>query len=392
MTDHQRFNLAFSAIGGAGWLGGLNYVKNILVALNSLDKSERPRLVMLVPAEYEKEALASLMPLLDEVLVSPSGKGSFAVRLQNKARKHKRDIVMGQFLRRHKIDCLFQLGHRGPDFPVPLLSWIPDFQHLHLAEMFSPQEVEDRNREYAETARFATRVVVTSEDVKNDFQHFAPASANKVRVISGVSQVPVEIYETNPEWVCREYHLPQKFFYVPNQFWKHKNHAIILDALMLLQAAKPEITVVCTGNIYDDRHPRYSSELLTRIARQGLRNNFLMLGMIPQPHTLQLIRQSLAVLQPSQFEGWSNAVAEAKSVGKPIILSNIPTHCEHNPSGAIFFDPHDAAELAKIMQTLFDHGTPGPHDTMEEAARKALHSRTQQFGREFAAIAREAAA
>ena len=64
--------------------------------------------------------------------------------------------------------------------------------------------------------------------------------------------------------------------------------------------------------------------------------------MLPRAHVFRLMRQSLAVLQPSLFEGWSTSVEEAKSVGKRMILLDIPVHREQDPPRALFFDPRDA--------------------------------------------------
>ena len=97
------------------------------------------------------------------------------------------------------------------------------------------------------------------------------------------------------------------------------------------------------------------------------------------------------MLQPSLFEGWSTTVEEAKSVGKPILLSCLPVHYEQNPPRGVFFDPMNADDLAEAMQTQLMHGTSGPHWDMEKAARANLLPRTRQFGETFMAIAREVA-
>jgi hypothetical protein len=51
---------------------------------------------------------------------------------------------------------------------------------------------------------------------------------------------------------------------------------------------------------------------------------FIAPGVVPHAHVLQLMRQSLAVLQPSLFEGWSMSVEEAKSIGKRGLFRTYP--------------------------------------------------------------------
>jgi glycosyltransferase involved in cell wall biosynthesis len=58
---------------------------------------------------------------------------------------------------------------------------------------------------------------------------------------------------------------------------------------------------------------------------------------------------SIAVINPSLFEGWSTSVEEAKVLNLNIILSHIPVHLEQNPQHGIFFPPHDPNKLADIL-------------------------------------------
>ena len=59
---------------------------------------------------------------------------------------------------------------------------------------------------------------------------------------------------------------------------------------------------------------------------------------------------SLAIVQPSLFEGWSTVVEDAKALNKLLIVSNIEVHKEQlQNSAAIFFDPDLHIDLAQIL-------------------------------------------
>ena len=67
---------------------------------------------------------------------------------------------------------------------------------------------------------------------------------------------------------------------------------------------------------------------------------------------------SVAVIQPSKFEGRSSTVEQAKSMGKKILLSNIGIHKEQNPLRGEYFSPDNFKELSKLLlQSLnkYDH-------------------------------------
>lgn len=385
--------LAFAYLDGGVWTGGFNYLRNLFAAVQSLEKSTRPEIALLAPAAATPNGYAALAPLVDRVLTLPREPDwPWTVRRWRTIVRERLGLAppILPYLRAQSVTGVFSMEEYGPHFKMPLLTWIPDFQDCRLPEMFPDEERQERSRLYARIAQHATRVVVSSEDALNDWARIAPQAASKGRVLSFVSQVPAEIYNSDPAGVCERYNLPQRFFYLPNQFWKHKNHQVVLQALELLHAQHPDITVVCTGDTRDYRHSQHFAQLQDTIAVKGLGSNFIILGKVPYEHVLQLLRQSVAILQPSLFEGWSTLVEEVKSIGKTIIVSDIPVHREQRPPAAIFFDPRDPEQLANCLQEVFFSKMAGPDVQLEAQAKAQLPERTRQFGKRFVDIVEEA--
>jgi glycosyltransferase involved in cell wall biosynthesis len=119
----------------------------------------------------------------------------------------------------------------------------------------------------------------------------------------------------------------------------------------------------------------------------GVIDRFRILGHIPRMDQLQLMRASIAVIQPSRFEGWSTVVEDARALGKPILLSDFPVHREQDPNGARFFPLQDAGALAQAISEAADLPA-GPDPENEAAARRDTAVRVAAFGRGFLAIAR----
>ncbi len=205
-----------------------------------------------------------------------------------------------------------------------------------MPEMFDPVEAENYDRGVRHIALYATRVLLSSHATQKDFDRLLPEYKDKVQVIPFAAWINDDVYAEDSRQILDEYHLTEKFFYLPNQFWKHKNHRIVLDTLEICLRSNPNITVAASGSMSDFRNPSYPSEFVAEIARRGLRENFVLLGFIPRKHVYALMRQSLAILQPSLFEGWSTSVEEAKSLGKQIIVSDLDVHREQNAPGAIY--------------------------------------------------------
>jgi glycosyltransferase involved in cell wall biosynthesis len=172
-----------------------------------------------------------------------------------------------------------------------------------------------------------------------------------------------------------------KYFYLPNQFWAHKNHWLVLKAVAELKSRGTEVLVICTGNLndYRVRNTEYIDVLREFIVKESLEKNALILGLIPYEDVLYLMRNCLAVINPSRFEGWSSTVEEAKSIGKRVLLSNIAVHMEQNPSGARYFDPDDVAGLSAVMQEVWN-GPEVPDSSYQRDAKMLLHERTVAYG------------
>lgn len=389
----MSLHLAFAYSDGILWTGGLHYLRNLFAAMRSLEEPLQPEISLLVPPKLSRDSYGLLEPYLDRLLYMPAGP-TRSWKLNHWYARAREWLGIAppvlSYLRTQSVACLFSTEEYGPHFAMPLLTWIPDFQHHRLPEMFPDDERRERDRRYRRIEQYATRVIVSSRDALNDWARFAPEAMSKARVLSFVAQVPAEVYSADPVWICNHYHLPQRFFYLPNQFWKHKNHQVVLRALDLLHAQHPEIVVVCTGNTRDYRHSQHFAQLQDMIAAKQLATNFIILGAVPHEHVLQLMRQSLAVLQPSLFEGWSTPVEEAKSIGKSIIISDLPVHREQDPPAAAFFDPHDPEQLAHCLKDVFVVKAAGPDVELEAQARAQLPERTRQFGARLIDIAQEA--
>jgi glycosyltransferase involved in cell wall biosynthesis len=380
--------VAFTALGREGWQAGFVYTISLLRSLRMLNTDDLNfTLLLLQKDSYIPEEVRDLF---HEILRFPSYRRwtlTWCADLGSK-RIVGKDLLQDLFLRRYDIRVI-ALGEAPRGSKIPTLSWLPDFQHIHLPEMFTPEECEKRNDSFLRIASNSTRVILLSDSVKRDFESFAPAYAHKARVARPASYIPATAYEASPMPVLEAYQLPEKFIYVPNQFWKHKNHEAVFHAVRLLKEQGLEVIVVCSGNLIDYRHPDYFSRLLQLTSSLGVRSQIIFLGLIPRPHVFALIRQSLCVLNPSLFEGFGLASDEARSLGKRMLLSDIDAHREQNPPGAIFFNPKDHEELAKKMAEVWRESLPGPDPEMELKARASLAERMKAFGEAFMSALKE---
>jgi glycosyltransferase involved in cell wall biosynthesis len=208
-------------------------------------------------------------------------------------------------------------------------------------------------------------------------------------VVRFATPIPADLIDAFPEKVIQEYQLPPKFFYLPNQFWKHKNHMVVIEALGLLKQQGFDAVVVVTGNPLDPRHPGYVGQLNARIESLGLRDSFRILGLVPRRHVISLMRTCTALINPSFFEGWSSTVEEARVLGVPMLLSDIAVHREQMKNGATYFIADDAKSLAENLREI---ASANPPLTLPRKPHAQCNENVRRFARDFAMVVDKAIA
>lgn len=386
----KKIKIAFHLSAHSGWTAGTVYLKTLFQALKSTKSSELE--IGVIARSGEVSSHRNLCDLSDEVIVYPTiDKWTRAWVVHSLGtRLFQRDFVNDQLLEKHKVNVI-AFGEAPKGSKIPSLGWIPDFQHVHFPEFFSPEERHNRDATFARLIERSARVILISESAKRDFESFAPQAAYKARVFKPITAIPSEVYAVNPESVCEQYNLGRKFFYLPNQFWKHKNHITVFQALRRLNERGFPVSLVCSGSSADYRDSTYFSDLLIEISRLGVRDQVAILGVLPRDHVFQLMRQSICVLNPSLFEGYGMTVDEGRSFGKRMLLSDIPAHREQSPALAVFFEPLASNELAEKMEQIWRETTPGPNTQVEAETRRGLTDRMRAYGESFIGIGREVA-
>ena len=179
-----------------------------------------------------------------------------------------------------------------------------------------------RDSEIAKSALWGN-ILLSSQDAANSFRRYYPELASvRTHVLPFSSIASLSVNIINRAELEEKYPIQKPYFFLPNQFWNHKNHKVVVEALRL---TPPEIRVVCTGLMEDRRNPSYVPELLDTVRQYGLEQRFICLGELPYSTMISLMRHSLAVLQPSLFEGWSTTVRKPRQsvfeLFSPILMS-----------------------------------------------------------------------
>ncbi|NOJ43533.1 glycosyltransferase family 4 protein [Bradyrhizobium australiense] len=378
MSPGAPLRLAFTHIPRRLWAGGYNYQSNLFAALSKFRSGEFAPVLFAGTGDDDAD-LAPLAAIPDvEVVRSAAfdGRVGLAAAL---AWGLDREAV-AEF-RTHRIDAIFEAARFfGWRLPYPAVAWFPDFQHRRLPQLFPATARWRREAGFRMQIASGRTVMLSSESSRRDFRKFYPGAKNEVCVVRFATGPSPAFLTANPAEVVAQYQLPEKYFYLPNQFYTHKNHQVVVDALAILADRGFDAVVCASGSTEDRRERGYFDEVMAGVRSRGLEKRFRHLGMIPLSHVYALLRGCTALINPSRSEGWSTTVEEAKSFGVPMILSDLEVHREQTGGTASYFGTEDPAALA-------DHLVRLAHDSAAPFARSLVpdqDDRVAAFATDFA--------
>ncbi|MCK1483051.1 MULTISPECIES: glycosyltransferase family 1 protein [unclassified Bradyrhizobium] len=364
MPECAPLRIAFTNIPRRLWAGGYNYQRNLFEVLNRHSPGTVVPVLFAGTADDPEEiAVLAGIPGV-EVVRSPVF--DHAATGLARATDLARAIVFGldapaaAAFTASRIDMVFESARFfGWRLPFPAVAWFPDFQHRLLPHLFSRSAYWRRDLGFRVQIASGRHIMLSSATALSDFKKFYPGNSNGVSVVRFATEPPAGLLATQPSDVIAHYGLPSRYFYLPNQFWRHKNHQVVVDALNLLKCWGLDVVVAASGST-DFRESGLFERTMTEVRSRGLEMNFKHLGMVPLDHVYALLRASMALINPSECEGWSTTVEEAKAFGVPMILSDIDVHREQTGGGARYFGIHDSKSLADHLTEVAqssDHAT-----------------------------------
>lgn len=326
------------------WFGGINY---FLSLLSALDQHQNPDHEYYILTNRSDIFSHSYKPHIKIIQCEHLTDNSERVR---RLRRHfQTNIGLAYYARLYQLDLITHTMP-GKRLLPPTIYWMPDFQHCYLPQLFREAEIGSRDQSISMAAERSGHLLLSSESAERDFRHFYPQyDSVQTHVLRFVPYIQAQ------DLACQQQILAQPqveddFFYLPNQFWVHKNHAVVIEALVLLPR---EIKVICTGSLNDYRNATHIEQLLQRVKELRLEERFVVLGLVERSKMMSLMAKALAIINPSLFEGWSTTVEEAKYTGKKIILSDLPVHREQAPADAVYFPPRDPSALAAAILQIW---------------------------------------
>ena len=370
----MKKSIIINATGSAKWMGGLYYKRNILfMLLQNRRIVERYRFVVIT----EKDNVPLFEPFRGKVKI-------VTIENYSSEKKLKATIISQALLNRADIIFPFRSRKICDFLNIRDVAWIPDFQELYYPSFFSDEEVNKRYRSAKEIGNDKMPLVLSSKACLEDYYKSIGFVKKSVYVLPFVSYIENEVKhltDTYVNEVCQKYNLTQgKYAIVSNQFWPHKNHIVVLEALdLIVKRGEAKIpSIVFTGKLPSKPYNHYEKELMG-LCENRTGEEILILGLVERVEQLALMKAAAFVIQPSLFEGWGTVLEDAKVLDKTVLLSDIPVHREQRNGKSILFNPNNPAELAELILNEYNN----MHEEDLESGIQNMYERAYEYSKAF---------
>ena len=228
---------------------------------------------------------------------------------------------------------------------------VHDLIHVRFARFF-PAGAGIYARTIAGAAvRKARIVLVDSTHVKNDVMEILGVPRDRVRIVPlGISKEFTRRSTEDADRFLRERALPSAYFLYVGARKKHKNLALLIDALERLPRSE-RLPLVLSGPPWRLGHP-----LAQRAVRAGVSTCIHFSGPLNNDDDLALLYSGAALyVQPSLDEGFGLPPLEAMACGTPVLSSSAGALKETLGDAAALLPPSEPEVWAEAMTDLLQN-------------------------------------
>ena len=164
--------------------------------------------------------------------------------------------------------------------------------------------------------------------------------------------------------IKKKYQVDGEYIYYPAQFWAHKNHVYIIDAIAKLKEKGIFLTAIFSGS--DKGNLDY---VLNYAQKLNVADLVRYIGFAPDDEIYHLYKQSLALVMPSYFGPTNIPPLEAFAIGTPVIYSDLAGLREQVADAALLCDLKNPQNLVEHLRLLL-HNPDRRLELIEQGYRR----------------------
>jgi glycosyltransferase involved in cell wall biosynthesis len=246
----------------------------------------------------------------------------------------------------------------GFENKIPYIVSIPDAMFKYypgFPEYSFKNQIKD-SLVYGSSIKHSILSVVDSEYGKEDLVKFFKTPSDKIKPITFIPPGYVykfkDMSKERADSLLSKYNLPEKFIFYPAQFWFHKNHIRLVEAMGIIKKEKgAEIPLVLVG----DKNANYENykKIMALAENLGIEKQIMHLGYVADEEVVALYKKSLALVFCTLIGPTSIPPLEAMLLGTPVLCSNLFGMPEEVGDAGVLFGPFNPADMAEKIYSVW---------------------------------------
>jgi glycosyltransferase involved in cell wall biosynthesis len=267
------------------------------------------------------------------------------------SKKIKIKTLFEKELLKQDIDLVYFLSPSGLSLGLVELNYVITVWDLchrdtpEFPEVNHYREFENRELLYTKSLKKAVAILVDSRLGKENVVRRYGIDGNRVYVVPFAPSV--NAFVDSKIDVKTKYKIEGEYIYYPAQFWSHKNHVYIIDAIAILKSKGINLTAIFSGS--NKGNLEY---VLEYAKKSGVEELVKYIGFAPNEEIYSLYKNALAMVMPSYFGPTNIPPLEAFAVGTPVIYSDLEGLREQVGDGALLCNLKKPESLAKHLESL----------------------------------------
>lgn len=243
---------------------------------------------------------------------------------------------------------------------TPFVMAVHDLQHRlqpHFPEVSANGEWERREYVFDNAARQATVLIADSEVGREDILSFYGdrISPDRVKVLPFLPALRESMPPTadHIRRIRAKYALPSSYVFYPSQFWPHKNHVRLIQAVARLKQEGVEIPIVLSGSASGPFRRETFGAMMSEARKGKVEGLVRHIGYADDDDMPVLYRDATALVMPTFFGPTNIPILEAWECECPVLTSRLRGISEQAGDAAVLVDPLSVDELADGIARLW---------------------------------------
>lgn len=227
--------------------------------------------------------------------------------------------------------------------------------HVEFPEVRNEKVYEKRENLYSRYLSKAVAVSVESEFGRENIVRRYGIDQERVIVLPLTYSESVEKEEIDLPSIDikKKYQIEGDYVFYPAQFWAHKNHVYIVQALSIL---KNDHNVIITA-VFSGTDKGNLNFILSEADRLHVREQIRYVGFVDSNEIPSLYRQSLSLVMPTYFGPTNIPPLEAFKLGVPVCYSNLVDLADQVGDAAWLLDLKDPRSLVQSLLEILNDKT-----------------------------------